>query len=278
MNKILLGLLLGAILGAIDGGTAWFTPEVRKDIIGIVMGSTVKGIIAGVAAGWFAKKVQNLWAGIAFGLAIGAILAYGIVLLNQGKYFFAIMLPGSCVGAICGFATQRYGSLKRSPAAVGVAAVLLLAGLNAHADTPKGLTAAEAFARLKALDGTWTSQTPPASIRYHVTGGGSTIVETLFAGTPHEMVTVYTLDGDNLVATHYCAAGNQPSVRYNAAKSSGDTLVFDFVSLRGPKGAGYMHDAELLIRSADSVELQWNGMTGDDKDGAHHRLILARAK
>jgi hypothetical protein len=121
MNKILLGLLLGAVLGAIDGGTAWFTPEVRKDIIGIVMGSTVKGIIAGVAAGWFAKKVQNLWAGIAFGLVVGAILAYGIVLANGGKYFLAIMLPGSCVGAICGFATQRYGT-PRTPLSSNVTA------------------------------------------------------------------------------------------------------------------------------------------------------------
>ena len=156
MNKILLGVLLGAVLGALDGATSWFTPEVRAGIIGIIAGSTVKGIIAGVAAGWFAKKVQNLWAGILFGLAVGAILAYGIVLLNQGKYFFAIMLPGSCVGAICGFATQRYGATKSSRAAVAaVTTLFLLAGLQVHADTPKSLTPAEAFARFKALDGTW---------------------------------------------------------------------------------------------------------------------------
>ena len=109
MNKIVIGLLLGAGLGAIDGGTAWFTPEVRAGIIGIVIGSTVKGMIAGAAAGWFARKVQNVAAGILFGLAIGAALAYCIVLLNGGKYLFEIMLPGCAVGAICGWATQRYG-------------------------------------------------------------------------------------------------------------------------------------------------------------------------
>ena len=116
MNKITLGILLGAVLGAIDGATSWFTPEVRAGIVGIIIGSTVKGVIAGVAAGWFAKKVQNLWAGIAFGLVVGAILAYLIVLANGGKYFVAIMLPGSCVGAICGWATQRYGVAKKSGA------------------------------------------------------------------------------------------------------------------------------------------------------------------
>ena len=50
MNKILLGLLLGTVLGAIDGLSAWFTPAVRAQIVGIVVGSTIKGLIAGVAS------------------------------------------------------------------------------------------------------------------------------------------------------------------------------------------------------------------------------------
>lgn len=282
MNKILLGVLLGAVLGALDGATSWFTPEVRAGIIGIIAGSTVKGIIAGVAAGWFAKKVQNLWAGILFGLAVGAILAYGIVLLNQGKYFFAIMLPGSCVGAICGFATQRYGATKNSRAAVAaVTTLFLLTGLQVHAETPKGATSAEAFARLKALDGTWrgkSAEMPELTVTYHVTGGGTTVQETLFPGAPHEMITMYTLDGGDLVATHYCAAGNQPSLRYNAAKSSGDKLVFDFVALHGAKNTPYMHDAELTVTGADAVEATWNGVQADSKEGAHHHFILTRAK
>jgi len=42
MNKILVGLLFGLILGAIDGATAWFTPEVRPMIVGIMVGSSIK--------------------------------------------------------------------------------------------------------------------------------------------------------------------------------------------------------------------------------------------
>ncbi len=45
MNKILLGLLLGTVLGAVDGLSAWFTPAVRAQIVGIVVGSTIKGLI-----------------------------------------------------------------------------------------------------------------------------------------------------------------------------------------------------------------------------------------
>jgi len=111
MNKIVYGLLLGAVLGAFDGMTAWFTPEVRNQILGIVVGSTFKGLVAGAATGYFAKKVNSLPLGILFGLAIGLLLAYLIAAMpsETGKhYYFEIMLPGSIVGAIVGFATQRF--------------------------------------------------------------------------------------------------------------------------------------------------------------------------
>jgi F0F1-type ATP synthase assembly protein I len=117
MNKPLFGLALGGALGVLDGLTAWFTPDVRAQILGIVIGSTFKGMIAGVFIGWFAKKVNSLPLGILFGLAIGMFLAYLIAAMPQptGKhYYFAIMLPGSLVGAITGYATQKY---QKTPAA-----------------------------------------------------------------------------------------------------------------------------------------------------------------
>jgi hypothetical protein len=107
MGKVLFGVALGAFLGAFDGLTAWFTPEVRAGLVGIVIGSTVKGAIAGVVAGWFAKKVDSLPLGICVGLGIGALLAFAIAYMQQGHYF-AIILPGSLVGLIVGFATQKY--------------------------------------------------------------------------------------------------------------------------------------------------------------------------
>ena len=119
MNKVLIGLILGAILGLVDGASAWFTPDVRPMMMQIIIGSTVKGIMAGVAAGWFARKVNNLWAGVAFGLIVGLGLAYWVAAM-QGKYYFEIMLPGSIVGAILGWATQRYG---KQPAGRGAVAV-----------------------------------------------------------------------------------------------------------------------------------------------------------
>ena len=109
MNKIVLGLLVVALLGAIDGGTAWFTPAVRPLIVGIILGSTFKGLLAGVAAGIFARKVNSVPLGILFGLGVGFVLAFLVARLQHG-YYFEIILPGSIVGGLVGWATQRYGA------------------------------------------------------------------------------------------------------------------------------------------------------------------------
>jgi predicted membrane protein len=112
MNKILLGILVGGILGIFDGLTAWFTPEARSQMAGIVVGSTFKGLIAGILIGWFARKVNSLLWGVVFGTGVGMILAFLVAYMGQQGYYFEIMLPGSIVGLLVGYATQRYG---RSP-------------------------------------------------------------------------------------------------------------------------------------------------------------------
>jgi len=112
MNKIVLGLLLGGFLGIFDGLTAWFTPEVRSQLLGIVIGSTFKGLITGALIGYFAKKVNSLPLGIIFGLAVGLVLAFLVAALPNpaGRhYYFEIMLPGGILGMIVGYATQRFG-------------------------------------------------------------------------------------------------------------------------------------------------------------------------
>lgn len=113
MNKVWLGLLIGGVLGIFDGLTAWFTPEARTHLLGIVIGSTFKGLLAGVLIGYFARKVNSLPLGILFGLAVGLLLAFAVAVMPQpdGKhYYFEIMLPGGIVGMIVGYATQRFGA------------------------------------------------------------------------------------------------------------------------------------------------------------------------
>jgi len=113
MRKPLLGLLVGGILGVFDGLTALVSaPETAPQIVGIVTGSCVKGLVAGLIIGFFARRVRSMRWGILFGFAVGLVLAFLIALApdeHGGHYWVEIMLPGSIVGMIVGYATQRYG-------------------------------------------------------------------------------------------------------------------------------------------------------------------------
>jgi hypothetical protein len=109
VKQILFATLLGGFLGIFDGLTAWFTPEVRDQMLGIVIGSTVKGLLTGVIIGVFARRVHSLPLGMLFGLAVGAFFAYLILLMNPG-HVLNIMLPGSLVGLIVGYVAQTQNS------------------------------------------------------------------------------------------------------------------------------------------------------------------------
>lgn len=120
MSKPVLGLLLGAVLGVFDGLSALASaPEVAPQLNAILLGSSAKGLVAGLIIGFFAKKVSHVAAGIIFGIAVSALITLPIAIApqptnNDQPYFWEIMIPGAIVGLIVGFATQRYGA--RSPA------------------------------------------------------------------------------------------------------------------------------------------------------------------
>src|SRR5262252_1476864 len=86
MKKPVFGMLLGGLLGIPDGLSALVSagddPNVRAGIVGIVIGSTVKGLITGLLIGWFARKTSSLPLAIVFGMAVGLALAFGVSLMQ----------------------------------------------------------------------------------------------------------------------------------------------------------------------------------------------------
>lgn len=78
---------------------------------------------------------------------------------------------------------------------------------------------------------------PDTVVSYRVIGGGTALVETLFAGTGHEMETIHHLDrraeGTRLLCTHYCGAGNQPRL----LMTGGDLAPDGDVASRRPRRA-----------------------------------------
>ncbi len=130
---------------------------------------------------------------------------------------------------------------------------------------------AAAMDRFRALEGTWTAtyEDPswePAETTYRTIAAGSAVVETIFAGQPHEMITVYFLDGDALRATHYCAAQNQPNLV--AETITPDVIEFgtlDVTDLESPD-AMYMGGARFEWIDDDHFTVTWtsfeNGEVG----------------
>ena len=115
MSKPVLGLVLGGVLGIFDGLSALISapndPAVKAGIVGIVIGSTVKGIITGALIGWYAKRAGSMGATIVFGLIVGLALAFGVSLMQMlaglPPYYWQIMLPGGILGMIVGYATFK---------------------------------------------------------------------------------------------------------------------------------------------------------------------------
>lgn len=115
MKKPILGMVLGGVLGVFDGLTALVSaPELRDQMTGIVIGSTFKGLVAGVLIGWFAYRVRSLAAGIIAGVLISGFFAYLVAMqpTNGVYYYLEIILPGAVLGLIVGYATQQYGESK----------------------------------------------------------------------------------------------------------------------------------------------------------------------
>jgi hypothetical protein len=112
-NKIVVGLVFGLALGVLDGATAYLYPEARPLIAGIMVGSSIKGMVVGLLSGWFARRVQSTAWGIAVGSGFGLLFAFLVAAndtLNGRHPYLEIMMPGFVVGAIIGFLTQRMGT------------------------------------------------------------------------------------------------------------------------------------------------------------------------
>jgi len=120
MSKPVLGLVLGALLGLLDGLGAFAYPGVGPMMTSIIIGSTFKGLLTGLATGFFASRLRSLPLGILFGLAFGFALSWAVAATSpdpQGRYYyFEIMLPGSLLGAIVGYATYRFGRAPKGGA------------------------------------------------------------------------------------------------------------------------------------------------------------------
>ena len=143
---------------------------------------------------------------------------------------------------------------------------------------------AEAFEKLKSLVGHWETDktnTNNASLDLELTSGGTAILEKSHMvgnGKSVEMITLYYLDGGQVKLTHYCMAGNQPTMRGTYAPET-KTITFDFVSATNLKSEndGHMHHATYTFIDSDHFKTTWT-FRKDQKDAFTEEVTYVRVK
>jgi hypothetical protein len=141
---------------------------------------------------------------------------------------------------------------------VGAARILLLvlasAGAFAQSDAQKALD------KLKLLEGAWQGKDAkggPVQDTYRLTAGGTAVMGENKMGA-EDMLSLFYVDGERLLMTHFCPSGNQPRMQATIS-SDGKSISFNFLdvtNLSNPQ-AGHMHHAVYLFSDADHYTEQW---------------------
>src|SRR5437773_6099664 len=136
---------------------------------------------------------------------------------------------------------------------VGVMALLVAAAALAAGKTKSE----EAFYRLASLQGDWQgiADGVNTTLIYTLTANGSTLMEQCRPEKGHEMITMFTVDGDHLIATHYCSAKNQPQMATPAITDAQKPLAFSLVRVTGLKSPGDFHNTGLTVIEEDNDHL-----------------------
>jgi hypothetical protein len=132
---------------------------------------------------------------------------------------------------------------------IALSAILVMAETDAH----------KQFDLLKGMEGNWAGknqQGQPVDVTFRMTAGGSALMSEIHGHGPEDMITMFHLDGDRLLMTHYCGAGNQPRMKVISADPK--SISFEFVDGTniGP-GDGHMQQVTFTEPDADHQVEEW---------------------
>lgn len=147
--------------------------------------------------------------------------------------------------------------------------------------------AQKSFTQLKALAGSWqgiVTSTPTAPevqgkqvrLSLRVTSMGNALMHEMRVGDrPDDPITMLYLDGDRLMLTHFCDAGNRPRMVARVSPDGG-SIDFDIVDVAGPLTYGHMQHALFTFIDATHHTEDWTYMgPGNHPVRAHFDLHRA---
>ncbi|MGD0824890.1 MAG: hypothetical protein ABR908_09945 [Terriglobales bacterium] len=136
---------------------------------------------------------------------------------------------------------------------VVVVVVVLSASVMAESDAHKS------FDLLKGMEGNWAGknqQGQPVEVTFRMIAGGSALMSEIHGHGPENMITMFHMDGDRLLMTHYCGAGNQPRMKVMAADAKSVSFEFFDGTNIGP-GDGHMQRATFTQVDPDHQSEEW---------------------
>lgn len=153
----------------------------------------------------------------------------------------------------------------------------VLAGYGNSSSHTNNATAA--FEKLKSLAGTWDTTSPegePTTVTYKVVSNGSAVMETISHKSEADMISMYTVDGDRLMMTHYCGIGNQPRMRASVPSGDIKELKFSFVDGTNMKKTDmHMHALDMKFIDDTHVENTWS-LYNKGKLENDHKFAMTR--
>jgi len=136
----------------------------------------------------------------------------------------------------------------------------------------------KSFDLLKGMEGTWAgknSQGQPIEVTFRMTAGGSALMSEIHGHGPENMITMFHMDGDRLLMTHYCGAGNQPRMKVISADAKSVSFEF-FDGTNIGLGDGHMQHVTFTEPDSDHHFEEWTFL--DHGKEMKEVFTLARAK
>ena len=136
--------------------------------------------------------------------------------------------------------------------------------------------AQKSFDELKTLAGSWegTFDGKPMQVSLRVTSMGNALMhEMRIAGRADDPITMLYVDGDRLLLTHYCDAGNRPRMAASMSPD-GKTVDFHFVDVANfnDKQGGYMQHAMFTTLDANHHTEEWTFLAQGKPINVHVEL------
>ena len=144
-------------------------------------------------------------------------------------------------------------------------------GTMGQAQEMKTAKSAAAFAQLSSLVGEWkgVDDGTDFTVTYTLVASGSTLMEEFRPAGGSPMMTMFSVDGDRLLATHYCSALNQPNMSTQAIRDpTAKSIAFTLIRVTGMKSPRDFHNTglEVFFDDKDHVTQRWtylyNGKSG----------------